>query len=147
MGKDIETTEFLFAFKGIIDCYNKTITKVAMMHGLSKPEADILLFFSNNPQYTTAKEAVDYRGFSKGYVSKAVEPLIKKGLMEVTTRENDRRFQQLYVTGEAAKTVEALQQVQKEFFVNMRKDISQEQLQMHQEVMKAFLKNAMNYME
>ena len=65
--------------KRIGEQYDTAVTARAAAFGLGKPEADVVLFLSNNPGKDTARDLTEYRGFSKSYVSKALEPLRAEG--------------------------------------------------------------------
>lgn len=83
MKAKFDITEILYSVKNINDLYYNLSVKVANECGITKPEADILTFLNNNPSCDTAKDIVKLKGFSKAYVSKAVEPLILKELIKV----------------------------------------------------------------
>ena len=102
--------------KRIVEAYQSHIAEAAGRVGLTKPEADVLLFLSNNPQYTAARDVVRCRGFSKTYVSRAVEKLIARGLLRSEVSAGDRRLQNLSLTAAAADPVCRLQQAQLAFF-------------------------------
>lgn len=70
-----QITQFLRLQKQIMESYDSYLSAAARRIGLTKPEADILLFLANNPQFHTARDVVALRGFSKTYVSKAVDLL------------------------------------------------------------------------
>lgn len=73
------------------------------------------MFLSNNPQWNTARDIVEYRGFSKGYISKAVESLLAKELIGIKTSRTDRRYQHLEICPKAAEAIQILSKAQKEF--------------------------------
>ncbi|MEG0780823.1 MAG: helix-turn-helix domain-containing protein, partial [Oscillospiraceae bacterium] len=92
-------SDFLLLQKQLIDLYHGVIDRAAADCGLSRPEADVLLFLHNNPQYNTARDVAEYRGVSRAYVSRAVELLLGRGLLRVEVHPTDRRYQLLGLTG------------------------------------------------
>lgn len=135
-------TPLFHTLKGIDEMYTKISTAAAKACGLSKPEADVLLFLGNHPQYHTAKDIVENRGFSKAYISKAADSLLKKELLDIKVNNKDRRFQQLYVTEKAKESIEQLQQMQQIFINQLTEGIPQEELEIYMKVMEQFSKNA-----
>ena len=119
-------TKFLRMQKQGIQAYNRRIEETAHRLGLAKPEADVLLFLANNPQYNTARDVVQYRGFSKTYVSRAVERLIARGFLRSEPHPTDGRVLLLHMTGDASQTVRQLQMAQMSFFDRLFVDITSE---------------------
>ena len=86
-------TSIIKSTRRVRDQYDAAISRAAHQCGITRPEADVLLFLYNNPTLNTARDIVYYRGFSKAYVSKAVDPLIRQGMIDMTTDPSDRRRQ------------------------------------------------------
>ena len=109
--------------KQVLLAYDACIARAAERVGLGKAEADVLLFLSNNPQYSAARDVVRHRGFSKTYVSRAVEQLAARGLLTVEASAADRRLQHLRLTAAAAEPVRQLRRAQLEFFSRLTEDL------------------------
>ena len=127
-------TKFLRMHKQAIQAYNRHIEETAHRLGLAKPEADVLLFLANNPQHNTARDVVQYRGFSKTYVSRSVESLVRQGLLTTVQSAADRRVQYLHLTERASLPVRLLRQSQKEFFHFLTEDLSDQEVAMLERV-------------
>lgn len=84
--------------------------------GISQLEADLLLFFHNNPDLNTARDAVTYRGFAKSNVSTAVEGLKRKGWLSVEPDPNSRRIKRLVLRCERENDLQRLAKRQTEVF-------------------------------
>lgn len=104
--------------------YSKTIQQAAQKHGLSKTEADVLLFLYNNPEYDTARDIVEFRGIAKSYVSKTIELLIQKGFLLAQENENDRRMIHLKLQDNKLDVVRELKHTQEELFTLICRNIS-----------------------
>ena len=137
-----DMTKMLYAIKHINDFYNKICTETADKCGISKAEADILIFLNNNPACDSAKDIVKLKGFSKAYVSKAVEPLLAKGLISIKVDEEDRRCQHLKITAKANPILLNLKEMQQNFFKKITDGISQEDIETHLHVINRFSENA-----
>ena len=118
--------QFLRLQKQLGDQYDEWIARAGKRLGLSKPEADVLLFLVNNPQYNTARDVVANRALSKTYVSKAVEQLSERGFLRTEISDADRRLQFLRLLPAAAGQVQALRRYQMEFFQRLTDGLSPE---------------------
>ena len=129
MDRAFDTRKFVRIQSYGCELYSKTIEDEAIACGLTKPEADVLLFFSNNPEFQSAVDVARYRGVSKAYVSKALVRLADKGYITARVDENDRRFQKIFVTDKAQGVVERLKQAQARFSELILGNLSQEDLE------------------
>lgn len=103
------------------------ISKVANNIGISKQEAEVLLFLSNNSKLDRGCDMVEIRGFSKAYVSKAVGKLLKKGHISFETDEKDRRYQHIIINESAIKIIHELKKIEKIVFRNLWQGITDEE--------------------
>ena len=85
------TTEWFTGLQNLFRLYDKLLKKVCMKYDLSLIEADVICFLRNNPQKDTAADIVELRMLSKGAVSKAVEVLVQRSLLERIPDGKDRR--------------------------------------------------------
>lgn len=122
-----EITKFLKTQKAISDSYSEAIESAAKRSGITKQEADVLVFFFNNPDYSLASDAVKLRGFSKAYASKAIEQLLSNGLIEITSDEEDRRMQRIKITGKGGIIAKSVSMAQQKFYEGMIKEVTVEE--------------------
>lgn len=134
-------SELLYFFKKIKDEYDKKIEEAALEITLTKPEADLLLFLSNNPSYNTARDAVVYRGFSKAYVSKALNSLYKKNYISLKQDVVDKRYQHIFINENIINKVKILQNTQEKVFKEHTKNITEEEKKLFIEIINKMLKN------
>lgn len=119
--------QFLNLQKNAAKRYAQLIEQAAEKHGVSRQEADVLLFFANNPQCNSAIDAVRLRGLSKAYISKAVEQLSKKQFISLDTNPNDRRYQHISLTAACRPTLSDLQEAQRVFLSMLFAGFSEEE--------------------
>ena len=141
MNNDTLVTSIIKSTRRVRDQYDAAISRAAHKCGITRPEADVLLFLYNNPTLNTARDIVYYRGFSKAYVSKAVDPLIRQGMINMTTDPSDRRRQLLSISG-GAEIAEKLRAAQAEFMRVITEGIPQSELDCFMTVNEAMCKNA-----
>ncbi len=117
-----------FYFKKIKDCCDKEVAEVAKEIGITKPEADVLIYLINNENQNKCCDIVDFRGFSKAYVSKAVKKLVNRGYISYIKDEKDKRYQHIIINAKAKKIVETLNNNQQIIINKMFDGISEEGL-------------------
>ena len=122
-----EITKFLKTQKAIADSYSEAIESAAKRSGITKQEADVLVFFFNNPDYTLASDAVKMRGFSKAYASKAIEQLLGNGLIEIACDGEDRRMQRIKITGKGGIIAKSVSMAQQKFYERLVSDLTPEE--------------------
>ena len=120
-------TKFLKTQKAIADSYSAAIESAAKRSGITKQEADVLVFFFNNPDYTLASDAVKMRGFSKAYASKAIEQLLENGLIEISCDGEDRRMQRIKITGKGGIIAKSVSMAQQNFYERLVGDLTPEE--------------------
>lgn len=145
MNQNLQFSKILMDMKNVIDFYNKLSAEAAEKSGITKPEADILIFLNNNPSFDTAKDISKLKGFSKAYVSKAVEPLFKKGLITIEVDSADRRCQHIKITEKATPIVAILHEMQVDFIDKITDGIDPEAIKTHWRVAELFSQNALKF--
>jgi len=119
---------FLYYVRLIKRLYEQTLQSAAKELDLSFPEADVLCFLRENPEFDTARDVALYREVSRAYVSKAVESLVSKGYLVIRQDENDRRYQHLTITLQAESKAESLHTTQVEFYTTVTQNLSDEEM-------------------
>lgn len=125
------STELWTGLRSLIRLYDKLLKKVCTEHDLTVMEADVISFLQNNPGKDTAVDIVELRGLSKGAVSKAVESLIQKSLLERIPDTEDRRRIHLRIKPEAKPVTEMIDEVRREFLDAVLDGFGQEELEAH----------------
>lgn len=123
------------------DHYEKSITECAFKMNLTKPEADVILFLANNPDYYVSKDIVLYRGLSKSYVSKALTLLKEKGYISFSNDVSDRRYQKISLNDSVLEKVKQLQKVQKRAIHFLKDGITTEEIKIFHNVLDKILDN------
>lgn len=121
-----DTNKYLMFQKNSSEFYLKEQLKVIDGTDITKPEADVLVFLANHSFHNTAADIVKYRGFSKAYVSKAVELLVSKKYILSKVDREDRRYIRLFLEDKSKVLVRKLIGVQERFGEILFKDIDVE---------------------
>lgn len=107
----------------------------------SPNEMSVLILLSNNRTIDTASQMRVVLGVSKGLVSRSIESLAERGLVECRQDERDRRIQRVCLTGAAAPFVRRLNEEIGRINREVLADISQEEIdQMENTMMKVLQK-------
>lgn len=118
-----------------------------MKYDLSLIEADVISFLRNNPQKDTAADIVELRMLSKGAVSKAVEVLVQRSLLERIPDGKDRRKIHLRLKPEANPITENIDEVRAEFLDTILEGFSKEEVEMQVSLNQRLFENTMRAME
>jgi len=119
---------FLYYVRLLKRMYERTLAEAAAACGLTVPEADVLSFLQENPEFDTARDVALYREVSRAYVSKAVELLAQREYIKIQQDREDRRLQHLIITDKAREAAEILRKAQYAFYGKVTTGLTQEEL-------------------
>ena len=119
---------FLYCVRLIKKLYEQLLSEAAGKCGLTLPEANVLSFLRENPEFNTARDVAMYREVSRAYVSKAVEMLVQRGYLRITHDKDDRRLQHLSITGSAKEATQTLHEAQFAFYDKVTMGLSEGEL-------------------
>lgn len=126
----------------IIHAYTHLCAPVLAEFNLPQVSFDILMFLTNNPEYSTAQEISEIRHIKKNLVSVHVEKLVDAGLLERNPVSGDRRKIALSHTEKAKPIIEAGLEMQKRFYREITLGITEEQREMIAEIGGILFSNA-----
>lgn len=115
-------------FNQIRQVYANELNKKFEEERFSPNEISVLILLSNNRTINTASQLKVILGVSKGLVSRSVESLAVKGLVECRQDELDRRIQRIYLTDRASPLVSRLEREIKKINEVFLEGISQEEI-------------------
>lgn len=141
------STELFTGMRNLFRLYDKLLKKVCMEHDLTVIEADIISFLENNPGKDTAADIVELRMLSKGAVSKGVESLIQKSLLERIPDTEDRRKIHLRLMPGAGPVTKTVDEVRDEFLNTVLEGFSKEELEMQARFYRKLFENTKKAME
>ena len=101
----------------------------------------ILSVSPNNPEKDTAADIVELRMLSKGAVSKGVEALIQKSLLERIPDMEDRRRIHLKLRPLAEPVTESIDEVREEFLETILEGFTKEELEIYSRFFQRLFKN------
>lgn len=141
------STELFIGMRNLFRLYDKLLKKVCMEYDLTVIEADIISFLQNNPGKDTAADIVELRMLSKGAVSKGVESLIQKSLLERFPDTEDRRRIHLRLKPQAEPVTKAINEVRDEFLNTVLQGFTKKELEMQTQFYRKLFDNTKKAME
>ena len=141
------STELFIGLRSLFRLYDKMLKRVCTEHDLTLVEADIISFLQNNPEKDTAADIVELRMLSKGAVSKGVEALIQKSLLERIPDTEDRRRIHLKLRSQAGPVTESIDEVREEFLETILEGFTKEELVMQNQFLGRLFENTKRAME
>lgn len=142
-----KTTELFIGMRSLFRLYDKLLKKVCREHDLTVIEADIISFLQNNPGKDTAADIVELRMLSKGAVSKGVDSLIQKSLLERIPDTEDRRKIHLKLMPQAGPVTATVNEVRNEFLETVLEGFTREELEMQSRFIRKLFDNTKKAME
>lgn len=131
----------------IVCSHNDNIKRVADKYNLSFAETYMLLIFSNNPNIINAKDVVNFSKVSKAYVSKSLNSLLTKKLINITNDETDKRKQKIMINKTATNIIKDLKKCETNYLNNISKNIKKEDIEIFIKLYKEIGNNIINRKE
>lgn len=119
--------------------YANELNKKVAQEKFSPNEMSVLILLSNNKTINTASQLKVILGVSKGLVSRSVEALAEKGLVDCRQDERDRRIQRIYLTERAQPLVVRMKSEIEKINEAFLDGISQEEIDQMEETMTKIL--------
>ena len=126
-------------FNQIRQVYANELNKKVAQDKFSPNEMSVLILLSNNKTINTASQLKVILGVSKGLVSRSVDALAEKGLVDCRQDERDRRIQRIYLTERAQPLVVRMKSEIEKINEAFLDGISQEEIDQMEETMTKIL--------
>lgn len=142
-----QSTKLFMTLRNLFRLYDKMLKAVCTEHDLTLVEADVISFLENNPGKDTAADIVQLRMLSKGAVSKAVEALIQKGLLQRIPDTQDRRKIHLRLEEAAGPVLLDIDHVREAFLDTVLDGFTKEELAQNARFFDKVFDNLVNAMK
>ena len=117
-----DTLTMIYKYKKL---YERRCQEVMKKYDLRIADLDVLYHVAHSGEKNMAKDIVD-EGMSKANVSKAVEHLHQKGLVELCADKEDRRCVHIEPTESARAIVIEIENIRKDMGTSLSEGISEE---------------------
>lgn len=91
--------------------YEKCYGHIMQTYGLKKIDIDVLYFLSHSGKQDTAKDIANLIYVSKAHVSKAIENLHQKALIDLIADPSDRRYVHISISRSGQQIVDEIKQI------------------------------------
>ncbi len=91
--------------------YEKCYGHIMQTYGLKKIDIDVLYFLSHSGKQDTAKDIANLIYVSKAHVSKAIENLHQKALIDLIADPSDRRYVHIRISASGQQVVDEIKQI------------------------------------
>lgn len=95
--------------------YNAMMQPLCEELNMPETAVDILMYFANNPELNTARDACRFKFLKSGVVSFHIDRMVNEGLLERRSEPGDRRVCRLVCTEKAQPIVEKGRALQMQF--------------------------------
>lgn len=121
--------------------YSRILEPFCVQWGVTRAEADILLFLLNNPGLDRAADIVERRGLAKSQVSAGITQLQQQGLVAGHEDPQDRRSIRLTLTERGRAAAEDARISQRSFFFSIYEGITPEEFEIWRQITDKVSKN------
>ncbi len=127
--------------------YSLIYEEVASELKLTQLEIDILLFLINNPEFNTARDIVNLRGFAKSNVSTAIEALQRQEYLTVLADPDNRRIRRLTLRPQKQAVFDRLITLQRDSFSRMLQGFTPDEIEQLHRFMGRMDQNMLQYIQ
>ncbi|MGL4991775.1 MAG: MarR family winged helix-turn-helix transcriptional regulator [Sarcina sp.] len=136
-----DAIKYIIYFRKAKKLYKGYVEKELKEFGLSQIEIEIIAYLNRYSKNNTAKEIVEYLSLSKGMISRTLDSLIEKEIIELEKDKVDKRVLRLKLTEKSSDLVDKLEVSNKKFFEELITDIGEEKLDIFTEVLEDMIEN------
>lgn len=137
-----DNTEIWTGIRRVLKRYDQMLKEVCETYELTAVEAEIISFLRHNPLKDTAVDITELRMLPKSSVSKAVEGLIQKKILQRIPDREDRRRIHLKLRPQAAPILERVETIQEQFWEVIFQGFSEEERLQYEEFNRRIFENA-----
>ena len=137
-----KNTELWLGIRRVLKLYDQMLREVCEEYHLPAVEAEIISFLQHNPNRDTASDITELRMLNKSSVSKAVEALIQKGILQRVPDKEDRRKIHLKLCAQAAPVLAKVGIIQERFWEVIFQGFSEEERRQYGRLSRRIFENA-----
>lgn len=127
-----------------MNLYSDLSAPICRRCGISQTSFDMLIFWANNPDLNTARDACTVHGIRSAMASMATESLIQNGLMLRQNDLKDRRVRRLVPTEKAASIIREGRTIQERFAKTLRQGVTEQEIEVFLRVADKLIANVSN---
>jgi Transcriptional regulators len=125
----------------------KQLNGVSNKYGIKKTELNIFIYLSKASEKNTARDIQEYLSINKGYLSRILDELCRKGYLEGVPDQHDRRYIHYVPTELAKPMIEELRLTKSRLDDKIFSGISDEELEMLEKISCKIDRNIQNMLD
>ena len=133
--------KYIIYFRKAKKLYKNCVKKDLKEYNLAQNEIEIIMYLRSNTTRNTAKDLVEYLGLSKGMISRTVDHLISKGILEIKKDEADKRICRLKISDTSTDLITDLEKSRNKFLSVLAKNIEPDKLEVFTSVLEGMIDN------
>lgn len=143
MKESFDIIRFSQVINAVTESCDRILETAAKRSGVTKREADVLLFFFNNTEYQFSTDAVKLRGFSCESVAEALFGLEKRGLIE--TAASGTSAMKVSVTGKGGIIAKSLNSALDKHFTKLMSGVTSEEEAVFKRILNTVYSNSLKF--
>lgn len=136
-----EGTKYIVSFRKAKKLYKRYIEHDLEKYSLSKNEIEIIMYLNRKSKKNTAKDIAKYLDVSKGMISRTLESLLSKGILDTEKDKSDKRILRLKLSDSSEELTKDLEKSSYAFFEGIVDGISEERLDVFASVLEDMIDN------
>ena len=132
---------YIVYFRIAKNLYKNCIEKDLKKYNLAHNEIEIINYLSRNSEQNTARDIAEYLGLSKGMISRTIDQLLTKEILEFEKDKKDKRILRLKITEKSKNLMNDLEKSREKFLVELTKDIEDDKLDVFTDILEAMISN------
>ncbi|MGL4452035.1 MAG: MarR family winged helix-turn-helix transcriptional regulator [Sarcina sp.] len=133
--------KYIICFRKAKKLYKNCVEKDLKKYKLTQIEIEIIIYLSRNIEQNTAKDITEYLGLSKGMISRTIDLLISKKILEIEKDKSDKRISRLRITKDSAPLINDLEKSRTKFLSGITSDIEKSKLDIFANVLEEMIDN------
>ena len=133
--------KYIISFRKAKKLYKNYIERDLSIYDLSENEIEIIMCLNRNPMKNTAKDLVEYLGLSKGMISRTIDQLVAKEILEFEKDKKDKRIYRLKISDKSNKLIKDLEVSSERFFSGLIKNVDDDRLETFTSVLEDMIIN------
>ncbi|MGL5574560.1 MAG: MarR family winged helix-turn-helix transcriptional regulator [Sarcina sp.] len=133
--------KYIICFRKAKKLYKNCIEKDLKKYKLTQIEIEIIIYLSRNIEQNTAKDITEYLGLSKGMISRTIDQLISKKILEIEKDKSDKRISRLRITKDSAPLINDLEKSRTKFLDGITSGIEKSNLDVFANVLEEMIDN------
>ena len=133
--------KYIIYFRKAKKLYKNCVEKDLKKYDLTQNEIEIIMYINRTTNQNTAKDLVKYLGLSKGMISRTIDQLISKEILQIEKDKSDKRVSRLNINPTCTELISDLEKSRTKFLGALANNIEVEKLDIFASVLEDMIDN------